>query len=211
MPEFTRSAEKNRSPFFGLLELHKMSACQMLNRSTNLERLSRHSWSIWILNDQVGLHSSMSDSTGWNARGEFFVIGQFVLLGLIFLLPVFPMFAFPTSSIGTVLKYLGFALLVLAGLNLGRNLTPLPKPKSDARLVTTGIFAWMRHPIYTALMLLTFGTALERGDMITLILSTCLTVLLEFKSRREEIWLLEQFPEYAAYRVRVKKFLPGIY
>jgi protein-S-isoprenylcysteine O-methyltransferase Ste14 len=153
----------------------------------------------------------MSPSTAWNARGEFFVIVQFVLLGLIFWLPIFSAFVFPASLFGTVLKSLGFALLVLAGLNLGRNLTPLPKPKTDAQLVTTGLFAWMRHPIYTALMLITFGTSLERGDLIALILSTCLAVLLEFKSRREEAWLLEQFPSYAAYRVRVKKFLPGIY
>ena len=95
--------------------------------------------------------------------------------------------------------------------NLGRNLTPLPKPKADAQLVTSGLFAWIRHPIYSALMLLTFGSSLERGHLIALILSACLAVLLEFKSRREESWLLEQFPEYAAYRSRVKKFLPGIY
>ena len=137
------------------------------------------------------------------------MIVQFVLLGLIFWLPSF--FLFPASAIGTALKYAGFALLVLAGLNLGRNLTPLPKPKRDAQLVTTGIFAWMRHPIYTALMLLTFGSSLERGYLIALILSVCLAVLLEFKSRREEAWLLEQFSGYAAYRSRVKKFIPGIY
>ncbi len=153
----------------------------------------------------------MSPPRTWNARGELFVIVQFVLLGLIFWLPVFPAFAFPASVIGTILKYVGFALLVWAGLNLGRNLTPLPKPKADAQLVTSGIFAWMRHPIYTALMLLTFGSSLERGDLIALILSACLAVLLEFKSRREESWLLEQFSGYAAYRSRVKKFFPGIY
>ena len=139
------------------------------------------------------------------------MIVQFVLLGLIFWLPIFSAFTFLASPIGTVLKYAGFALLVWAGLNLGRNLTPLPKPKSDAQLVTSGIFAWMRHPIYTALMLLTFGSSLERGHLIALILSACLMVLLEFKSRREESWLLEQFPDYALYRSRVKKFLPGIY
>ena len=137
------------------------------------------------------------------------MIVQFVLLGLIFWLPSFVVF--PASVIGTVLKYAGFTLLVLAGLNLGRNLTPLPKPKRDAQLVTTGIFAWMRHPIYTALMLLTFGSSLERGHLIALILSVCLAVLLEFKSRREEAWLLEQFSGYATYRSRIKKFFPGIY
>jgi protein-S-isoprenylcysteine O-methyltransferase Ste14 len=148
---------------------------------------------------------------GWNARGEFFVIVQFVLLGLIFWLPDFPAFVFPATSLGTFLKYLGFVLLVLAGLKLGRNLTPLPKPKTDAQLVTTGLFAWMRHPIYTALMLLTFGISLERGNLLSLILSMCLAVLLEFKSRREELWLLEQFSDYGAYQARVKKFFPGIY
>jgi protein-S-isoprenylcysteine O-methyltransferase Ste14 len=96
--------------------------------------------------------------------------------------------------------------------NLNRRyLTPLPKPKTDAQLVTTGIFAWIRHPIYTALMLITFGTSLERGDLIALILSASLVVLLEFKSRREEAWLLEQFSDYAMYRSRVKKFVPGVY
>ena len=139
------------------------------------------------------------------------MILQFMLLALIFWLPDFAAFGFPAGVIGTVLKYLGFALLIAAGLNLGRNLTPLPKPKDDAQLVTNGIFAWMRHPIYTALMLLTFGSSLERGHLIALILSACLMVLLEFKSRREESWLLEQFPDYALYRSRVKKFLPGIY
>jgi protein-S-isoprenylcysteine O-methyltransferase Ste14 len=153
----------------------------------------------------------MAASRTWNARGELFVIVQFVLLGLIFWLPAFPGFAFPASVIGTVLKNVGFALILWAGLNLGRNLTPLPKPKSDAQLVTSGLFAWMRHPIYTALMLLTFGASLERGHLIALILSACLAILLEFKSRREEAWLLEQFSEYAAYRLRVKKFFPGIY
>ena len=139
------------------------------------------------------------------------MIVQFVLLGLIFWLPSFPAFAFPPSVLGTVLKYAGFAPLVWAGLNLGRNLTPLPKPKADVQLVTSGLFAWIRHPIYSALMLLTFGSSLERGHLIALILSACLAVLLEFKSRREESWLLEQFSEYAAYRLRVEKFFPGIY
>ena len=74
------------------------------------------------------------------------MIVQFVLLGLIFWLPafptfVFPAFAFPASIIGTVLKNVGFALIIWAGLNLGRNLTPLPKPKSDTQLVTSGLFA----------------------------------------------------------------------
>jgi protein-S-isoprenylcysteine O-methyltransferase Ste14 len=146
-----------------------------------------------------------------NARGEGFVVVQFLLLGLIFWLPDWVMLNLLPSAFGMVLKYAGYALLVWAGLNLGRNLTPLPKPKTDAQLVTTGVFAWMRHPIYSALMLISFGSSLERGNLIAFGLSLCLTILLEFKSRREEAWLCDQFSEYAAYRLRVKKFFPGLY
>jgi protein-S-isoprenylcysteine O-methyltransferase Ste14 len=149
----------------------------------------------------------------WNARGEVFVVVQFVLLALIFWFPDFnsnlinPSFVFP----GRVLRWLGVIVLILAGLNLGRNLTPLPKPKTDSVLVTTGLFALVRHPIYSALLLLSFGSALERQHVLALIFSLCLAVLLELKSIREERWLLEKFADYSAYQKRVKKFIPWIY
>jgi hypothetical protein len=54
----------------------------------------------------------------WNARGELFVLVQFVLLELIFGLPGFLAFAFP-ALLGSTLKYLGFALLIWAGISLG--------------------------------------------------------------------------------------------
>ncbi len=128
------------------------------------------------------------------------MVAQFILLALIFLLPDTDFLRFQATFLGTILKFLGWALLLWAGLSLGKNLTPLPKPKENASLITTGAFAWMRHPIYTALMLLTFGGSLERGHGLALLFSMCLVVLLEFKSRREEQWLLEQFVDYAAYK-----------
>lgn len=139
------------------------------------------------------------------------MVVQFALLGLIFWLPEWVIVKLFPSVFASSLKYAGYALLIWAGISLGRNLTPLPKPKTDAQLVTTGVFAWMRHPIYSALMLISFGSSLERGNLIAFALSLCLTILLEFKSRREEAWLCEQFSGYAAYRLRVKKFIPGLY
>ncbi len=136
---------------------------------------------------------------------------QFLLLALIFFLPAVAIGQFSSLLLGSVMKFFGWILLIWAALSLGRNLTPLPKPKTDAQLVTSGAFAWMRHPIYSALLLLSFGASLERGHGIALGLCVCLAVLLELKSRREEAWLLEQFAAYAEYRDRVKKFIPMIY
>jgi protein-S-isoprenylcysteine O-methyltransferase Ste14 len=145
-----------------------------------------------------------------NSRGEAYVLVQFILLALIFFLPDTHFLRFQSTILGTILKFTGWALLLWAGFSLGKNLTPLPKPKENASLITSGAFAWMRHPIYTALMLLTFGGSLERGHGLGLILALCLAVLLKFKSRREEQWLLEQFSDYAVYKTRVKKFIPKV-
>jgi protein-S-isoprenylcysteine O-methyltransferase Ste14 len=139
------------------------------------------------------------------------VVVQFLLLALIFLLPEMTALSFQGLVLGSVLKFCGWALLIWAGLSLGKNLTPLPKPKENATLITSGAFAYMRHPIYTALMLLSSGGSLERGHGLALLFSLCLAVLLEFKSRREEQWLLEKFVDYGAYQARVKKFIPKVF
>ena len=144
-----------------------------------------------------------------------FVVVQFILLIALVLWrdPVgWPRLELPALlAMGFALRWLGLLVLLVAGLGLGRNLTALPKPKSDGSLVTTGLYALVRHPIYAGLLAFAFGLALERGSLVSLLLSVALLVLLEFKSRREEAWLLERFPEYAAYQKRVRKFVPGVY
>ncbi len=160
---------------------------------------------LWCL--AVGLHLGMPN---WNSRGELFVLAQFFLLALIFLLPNwFQFLSLPT--IGILLSVLGWAMLIVSALSLGKNLTALPKPKEQATLVTTGLYNLARHPIYGGLLLLCFGTSVWHGNALALLLSTILGVLLEFKSRREEIWLRQQFRDYAEYAKRVKKFIPFVY
>ena len=112
----------------------------------------------------------------------------------------------------------GVALLALAGLSmasgalsLGRNLTPFPRPGREARLVQTGVYAWVRHPLYAALMVGAVGWALFRENLWTLGAAAALVLFLHAKARREEAWLKEHFPDYAAYARRVPRFLPFLY
>ncbi len=147
----------------------------------------------------------------WQARGGWFVVAQFALLALVFLSPDLSPRVFVPVLLTWTVTLLGWALLVWAALSLGRNLTPLPQPRDDAKLVTTGAFAFVRHPIYSAIVLIALGGALGRGSPLALAFTVALVTLLEFKSRREERLLLTRFPEYAAYSTRVKKFVPGVY
>ena len=146
-------------------------------------------------------------------RGEGWVILQMILLFIIALAPRFEGFAFPDwlRLAGWVLMA-GGALFGLAALpQLGANLTPFPRPRAGGELVTSGVYALVRHPIYAGLIVAAFGWALVRMNVLGLFLALLLFAFFDLKSRREEAWLMEVYPDYADYRRRVKKLIPGIY
>ncbi|HSL20112.1 MAG TPA: isoprenylcysteine carboxylmethyltransferase family protein [Vicinamibacterales bacterium] len=153
------------------------------------------------------------------SRGEWLVAAQVVLMGLIFLGPRTvlgqPAWPFPFSDacrvIGLVLMLAGGALLFAGGIRLGPALTPLPYPKEGAPLIQTGPFGLVRHPMYGGGLVLALGWALVVQSWLTLALVVALFVFLDVKSRREEQWLLERFPEYSSYQRRVRKLIPFIY
>lgn len=117
----------------------------------------------------------------------------------------------PGGIIGGVLLVLSAAIALIGWLTLGRNLSPNPKPRPDATLVCHGIYALMRHPLYTSLMLGSLGWALLWQSLPALVAGVLHILVLDAKARVEEHWLLEQFPAYADYARRVRRFVPWIY
>ena len=114
----------------------------------------------------------------------------------------------PLRHTGDVLTAAGLAGMVVAGLGLGRGLTATPLPNRSARLRTGGLFAHVRHPIYTALLLFAIGRVVVSGSLVRVGLFGLLLVLLTGKARWEERLLTERFPDYPAYARRVPRFLP---
>ena len=94
---------------------------------------------------------------------------------------------------------------------LGRNLTPLPKPSTDAQLVQHGIYGWIRHPLYTSVTCAALGWSLVRQSWPALVVSLGLAVFCDAKARREEQWLRQQFPEYAGYEASRWRLIPYIW
>ncbi|MHB8866444.1 MAG: methyltransferase family protein [Pirellulaceae bacterium] len=77
--------------------------------------------------------------------------------------------------------------------------------KSPGSLVTTGIFAWTRNPIYVAFDLLAIGTLLLQGRLIFLVLAAIIVLVVHELICREERFLSEQYGHaYRDYRARVK-------
>ena len=112
---------------------------------------------------------------------------------------------------GVALMIAGAGIALAGAMALGRNLTPFPKPADSAQLVRHGIYAVIRHPLYTSVIAVALGWALVWQSWPALLVAVTLIPFFSAKARREERWLREKFPQYAAYEQRVRRFIPGIY
>ncbi|MBI2568511.1 MAG: isoprenylcysteine carboxylmethyltransferase family protein [Candidatus Schekmanbacteria bacterium] len=77
-------------------------------------------------------------------------------------------------------------------------------------VVSDGPFRFIRHPIYTGMLVLTAGLALATGDVLACSLAVGTAVALPIQARLEEAFLCSRYPEYAAYMGTSGRFFPGI-
>lgn len=102
----------------------------------------------------------------------------------------------------------GLGLAAWAGRTLGSSLTPYPRPRRDAELVTAGPYGLARHPIYGGGLLLLLGYGLLASIPATAV-ALALGPLWWAKSGVEERHLGQRFAGYGAYRRRVRgRLLP---
>jgi protein-S-isoprenylcysteine O-methyltransferase Ste14 len=87
----------------------------------------------------------------------------------------------------------------------------VPRPRPDGRLVTTGIYSHVRHPIYAGMILAGIGWSAITRSLAAFAVALLLGALLDAKARREEAWLVERYPDYEEYRRRSKRFVPRVY
>ena len=137
----------------------------------------------------------------------------FLQLALIIVLALFP----DSANVEPALEYVGIVLigvglvLVFAGFRgLGKSLTANPVPIEDGKLVTTGIFSIVRHPIYLGLLIVTLGLVVSSGVWAQVIVWAALAVLLNYKMRWEEVMLSKKYKGYAQYMATVPALIPGL-
>ncbi len=148
------------------------------------------------------------------ARGGVWVVAQFALM--IAGLAAGPIWraswdGWSTLAAGMVLLLVGAWLGLRGQRDLGSHRTPFPQPKDDGQLITSGIYARLRHPLYASVIALGFAWALLWQSWPALGLAVAQILFFDAKARREERWLRERFSDYAAYARRVKRFIPGLY
>ena len=152
-------------------------------------------------------------------NGATYVLIQAGLLGILFLGPtdwwgilsLSQRVSETLKMIALILFPLGVLIAIVAAIQLKRNLTPLPMPVEHGELIQTGLYAYVRHPIYLGVILMALAWFLHTQAVLTLVEFIAVMIFFEVKSRQEEYWMGQVYPEYAGYQRRTAKIVPRIY
>jgi protein-S-isoprenylcysteine O-methyltransferase Ste14 len=114
------------------------------------------------------------------------------------------------AAIAAVAAGIGLGAWALTANRLG-NFNIHPEPKAGGRLATTGPYALVRHPMYAAVLLATFGCCLAYGTPWRWVAWLALSGVLHVKAGVEERALRARHPGYAAYARRTKRIVPFLW
>jgi protein-S-isoprenylcysteine O-methyltransferase Ste14 len=111
--------------------------------------------------------------------------------------------------VGLALTALGVGISIWARLSLGTNWSAVVTLKDEHELVRKGLYQWIRHPIYTGILLGMLGTAMIKAHVRCWLGLTIVFGCFYFKARREEKFLREEFGgDFDAHARQTGMFLP---
>lgn len=148
------------------------------------------------------------------SRASQYVAGQFALFAALAVsLVLFAPGQTPVlRAVGLVMIITGILVLALAVYAYRHANAALPHvvptPDANARLVTSGVYGRVRHPIYTAVLLGGIGVALAHGHLVVIFIALLLIPFFTYKSLYEEQLLRHAYPQYEEYMQHTGRFLP---
>ena len=106
--------------------------------------------------------------------------------------------------LGVLIIIIALIILLVAIKDLGRNLSPFPRPINNSNLVTTGIYRFTRHPMYYSLIFISIGVFIVKLSIFYLFLTISLALIVKLKIALEEEYLTNKFKNYLLYKNEVK-------
>lgn len=144
--------------------------------------------------------------------GTGLVVLQFSLLfGLVLITS--PLNAIASDNLGFLVFMTTSIIVALAALQANQfgNFNIHPSPKQNGQLVEHGIYRYIRHPMYTAVMLFGLACMLASPSLHGALMLLALCLVLVRKARLEEAWLKQKYASYNDYLSKTRGFFPWLY
>jgi len=147
-------------------------------------------------------------------KAKLFVVLQFLFI--FFMLIVFYLSSYSVNNIifyfSMILLFigLGVGLLAIMANKIG-NFNIRPTIKDNCKLITYGIYSYIRHPMYLSLLLIMFCILLLSFSILQIILYSLLFITLVYKLLYEESLWITQFNKYKQYMKTTKRLVPYVY
>jgi protein-S-isoprenylcysteine O-methyltransferase Ste14 len=111
------------------------------------------------------------------------------------------------ARVGVLFCFAGAAIAIWARAILGQNWSARVSLKVGHQLIRSGIYAYVRHPIYTGFLMMVIGTAIVQGELRGLLAIPVVTIGLTLKAKQEEELLRAEFGESYSQYCRTSGFL----
>jgi protein-S-isoprenylcysteine O-methyltransferase Ste14 len=116
------------------------------------------------------------------------------------------------AIVGLLPVVVGCAVNLAGRIQLGANWANQVTVYRAQTLVTTGVFGWVRHPLYASLIWMSLGASIAYRNWAALALTLAVFVpAMHYRAGQEEALLEQRFPDYRLYRARVGRFFPRLF
>ena len=117
-----------------------------------------------------------------------------------------------TTPVGLAVQIAGALIYLRAKRELGAAWSSTVSIKLDHKLVRTGPYRWVRHPLYSAMILMSLGTAIVCNQVHAAIALVMMIVAYAIKIQTEEHWMRDQFgADWDDYRRDTRALIPGVF
>ena len=110
--------------------------------------------------------------------------------------------------LGISISAISIGLFVSSKISLGKNYSPCYDQRKPKRIVMTGTYRFIRHPIYSSNILLITSVVIISGSYLILFNLLLLVLFYTISAFKEEKYLISKFPEYQSYSNKTGMFIP---